>query len=291
MLYGDNENEPKFENIERLCIDVLEAELIPLLLRHMKDLEFEARKDATLLINYIVKRAQNNSALDYLQNRPEILKTLVEGYNDSDIALNFGLILRECIQHHCLCEIVLNSEFFFSFFDFIESPSFDVASDAYVSMKCILTEHTNLVFEFLEKNYDSFFQKCAVLLKSKNYVTLRQSLKLLCDILLEKKNFSIMVRYINEVDHLKTLMVLLKHKSKNIQFEAFHLFKLFVANPHKPKEILDILMRNKTRLMEFLQGFQNEKDKTDAHFKDDKKLLISALSRLESHEDTRVETN
>ena len=50
-----------------------------------------------------------------------------------------------------------------------------------------------------------------------------------------------MTRYIANEVHLKMMMNLLRDKSKNIQFEAFHVFKVFVANPKKPPQIETIL--------------------------------------------------
>jgi calcium binding protein 39 len=64
------------------------------------------------------------------------------------------------------------------------------------------------------------------LLQSPNYVTKRQSLKLLGEILLDRTNFNVMTRYISSEENLKLMMNLLKDKSKNIQFEAFHVFKV-----------------------------------------------------------------
>lgn len=64
------------------------------------------------------------------------------------------------------------------------------------------------------------------LTSSKNYVTKRQSLKLLGEILLDRANFNVMTRYIANESNLKMVMNLLKDKSKNIQFEAFHVFKV-----------------------------------------------------------------
>lgn len=61
---------------------------------------------------------------------------------------------------------------------------------------------------------------------SSNYVTKRQSLKLLGEILLDRANFSVMTRYIANEANLKMMMNLLRDKSKNIQFEAFHVFKV-----------------------------------------------------------------
>lgn len=60
--------------------------------------------------------------------------------------------------------------------------------------------------------------------------------------------------------NLKMMMNLLRDKSRNIQFEAFHVFKVFVANPKKPPQIEAILKRNKEKLLAFLKGFHNDKE-------------------------------
>lgn len=54
------------------------------------------------------------------------------------------------------------------------------------------------------------------------------------------------------------MMIMLKERSRNIQFEAFHVFKVFVANPNKPKPILDILLRNRDKLVDFLTRYVSE---------------------------------
>jgi calcium binding protein 39 len=71
-----------------------------------------------------------------------------------------------------------------------------------------------------------FFTAYSALVQSSNYVTKRQSLKLLGEILLDRTNFNVMTRYIASEDNLKVIMNLLRDKSKNIQFEAFHVFKV-----------------------------------------------------------------
>lgn len=112
-------------------------------------------------------------------------------------------------------------------------------------------------------------------------MTKRQSLKLLGEILLDRANFSVMTRYIANEANLKMMMNLLRDKSKNIQFEAFHVFKVrlcwlylgptllmhnviqvFVANPKKPPQIESILRRNKEKLLNFLKTFHNDKEGT-----------------------------
>jgi hypothetical protein len=73
-----------------------------------------------------------------------------------------------------------------------------------------------------------FFSQYSLLVQSSNYVTKRQSLKLLGEILLDRTNFKVMTRYIANEENLKVMMNLLKDRSKNIQFEAFHVFKVGV---------------------------------------------------------------
>lgn len=42
--------------------------------------------------------------------------------------------------------------------------------------------------------------------------------------------FQVMTRYISNPDNLKLMMNMLKEKSRNIQFEAFHVFKVKINN-------------------------------------------------------------
>ncbi|XP_038591335.1 guanine nucleotide exchange factor DBS-like [Micropterus salmoides] len=117
------------------------------------------------------------------------------------------------------------------------------------------------------------------LLHSENYVTKRQSLKLLGELLLDRHNFTVMTRYISKPENLKLMMNLLRDKSPNIQFEAFHVFKVFVANPNKTQPIIDILLKNQTKLIDFLSNFQKERT-DDEQFNDEKTYLIKQIRDL-----------
>ncbi|KAF8517085.1 Mo25-like protein [Gautieria morchelliformis] len=66
-------------------------------------------------------------------------------------------------------------------------------------------------------------------------------------------------------------------KSRNVQFEAFHAFKVFVANPKKPPQIESILRRNKDKLLAFLKDFHNDKEGT---IQDEKQFLIVQIQGL-----------
>merc|ERR1712121_255730 len=141
--------------------------------------------------------------------------------------------------------------------------------------------HKILCADFLEANYEAVFVQYQRLLHSDNYVTKRQSLKLLGELLLDRHNFSIMTKYISNPENLKLMMNMLRNRSRNIQFEAFHVFKVFVANPNKPKPILDILVRNRDRLVEFLSNFHTDRTE-DEQFNDEKAYLIKQIQDLQT---------
>lgn len=94
-------------------------------------------------------------------------------------------------------------------------------------MQEVITRHKNLVADFLAANYDLFFsQYNNTLVQSPSYVTKRQSIKLLGEILLDRVNYNVMMAYVAEGDNLKLCMKLLKNESKMVQYEGFHVFKV-----------------------------------------------------------------
>ena len=50
--------------------------------------------------------------------------------------------------------------------------------------------------------------------------------KLLGELLLDRHNYTVMTRYISNPENLKMIMNMLRDRSRNIQFEAFHVFKV-----------------------------------------------------------------
>lgn len=282
ILYGDADSESDLR--ESLANEIIESQgLLELFISQMSKLEFEAKKDVAQIFNNLLRRtnaSNRNHCREHICENPAILDHLMDGYEGSFTALNCGLILRECIRHESLASILFHSPKFYRFFDYVEVANFDVASDAFATFKDLLTSHKQLAAEFLDSNYDEVFTRYTQLLSSKNYVTRRQSLKLLGELLLDRANFNIMTRYISNSANMKLMMNLLREQSKNIQFEAFHVFKVFVANPNKPKPILDILLKNKSRLVGFLENFQNDRD--DEQFKEEKQYLIKQIQNLEA---------
>ncbi|KAJ9506674.1 hypothetical protein QJQ45_001964 [Haematococcus lacustris] len=152
---------------------------------------------------------------------------------------------------------VLESSIFMEFFDKVEVANFEIASDAFATFKDLLTRHKPFVAQFLQDHYN----------------------ELLGELLLDRSNVKVMVRFVSEPQYLMQLMRMIKDQSRSIQFEAFHVFKVFVANPNKPQPIIDILTGNKEKLLKYLEEFHTDKD-DDEQFKEEKAVIIKEISML-----------
>eukprot|EP00611_Tribonema_gayanum_P003087 TRINITY_DN12413_c0_g1_i4.p1 TRINITY_DN12413_c0_g1~~TRINITY_DN12413_c0_g1_i4.p1 ORF type:complete len:329 (+),score=137.67 TRINITY_DN12413_c0_g1_i4:121-1107(+) len=260
VLYGEEDKEPVEAKCKELSAALRGAGLMPQLIEAMPVLPFEARKDVAQVFNNLVRKNHEGFA-DYVAENPTMVKDLILAYGNPDIAILCGSMLRECIRYESLARATLADDMLWLFFDsYVHLPNFDVASDAFATLRDLLTRNKAAASEFLSERFDTVFSKYTILLDSENYVTRRQSLKLLGELLLDRSNFAVMMRYICNRDNLKKMMMLLRDKSPNIQYEAFHVFKVFVANPKKPPEITRILVANRAKLITYLENFHNDKD-------------------------------
>uniref|UniRef100_A0A061QMF7 Calcium binding protein 39 n=1 Tax=Tetraselmis sp. GSL018 TaxID=582737 RepID=A0A061QMF7_9CHLO len=265
-MLGDGEDPPQQEAALILSVESCKQDLVSMMCIRLPLLEFESRKDTAAVFGQILRAEKNGRSFgaEYLQSNLHILTKIFSGYEDGAVAL--------------VCGTVLTGPLFEQLFRYVELENFEVASDAFQTLKDLLTRHKKMVAEYLMANYEEFFSKYTSLLKSQNYVTRRQSVKLLGELLLDRANVKVMLRYVSQRDNLILMMNLLKDSSRSIQFEAFHVFKVFVANPSKPDEIVDILVGNKEKLLLFLRDFHSDKD--DEQFKEEKAVIMKEISQL-----------
>jgi calcium binding protein 39 len=152
------------------------------------------------------------------------------------------------------------------------------------------------VATFLQTNFEMFFSKYnTMLISSESYVTKRQSIKLLGEILLDRANYSVMTQYVDSGQHLKIIMKLLRDDRRMINYEGFHVFKVcplsipfwraeltrqvFVANPNKSIAVQRILISNREKLLRFLPNFLDDRTE-DEQFIDEKSFLIRQIEQL-----------
>ncbi|GBG24959.1 Calcium-binding protein 39-like [Hondaea fermentalgiana] len=284
MMCGTTENQPRREDNLQLATS-LQTQGVPLtLIQNLGVLPFEARNDAVHILSYMIHGDLGQFATKYLRARSQqVIRLLVDLFADSGVALHCGSLLRDCLRYEFLAAEFFEPSCwaFDKFFDqYLVCESFDISSDAFATFRDVLTipKLKPAVYKFLVDNYDHFFAKYNKLLVSDQYVTQRQSLKLLGELLLDRQNYNVMMNYISDRNNLKLIMTLMRVKSPAIQMEAFHVFKVFVANPRKSEPVAQILSRNRDKIISYLANLNA--DNADQQFIEERNLLTDTLSRM-----------
>jgi calcium binding protein 39 len=230
-----------------------DAAVLSSLISSLAWLSFEAKQDAAKIFKFLfLERKAELTA--YFLTRPLLLAELVNGYQEPTAAHACGTILRQCIRQESLCDVLMHHECFNRFFEFVTSKTFELASDAFSTFALVLTYHKKLSAAFLLEHYDAFLvERWNDLLMCRTYVTKRQALKIIRDILTERTNFKVMMKYVTTEDCLQVMIALITGKSVAIKNDAFHVFKIFVLNPRKTEPIIALLCAKKPKLLAALQ--------------------------------------
>lgn len=161
-LIGDGEEQPVKEIVKIVAVEACRAGLPMLMGAKLPQLDFEARKDAAAVFCQILRVQQTDGSfmvVDYIKGHQQVLSTIMNGYEDSNVSLIAGGMLRDCIRHEDLAALVLNSPLFDNLYTYVELENFEVASDAFHTLKDLLTRHKKLVSDHLTAHYEEFFAK------------------------------------------------------------------------------------------------------------------------------------
>lgn len=123
LLYGDGDPLP--EVVAQLAQETYSSDLLLALVQNISKLDFEARKDVAQIFNNLLRRQIGSRwpTVEYLASGGgiangasaattgrEVVFATLRGYEDEDVALNTGMILKEMVRHEALCEILLYSD-------------------------------------------------------------------------------------------------------------------------------------------------------------------------------------
>jgi calcium binding protein 39 len=304
--------------LQGLISDRLQG-LMPQMLENLYLLPFESRKVVAHIFNYLLAAGLDGSDAplyyaitegfrDYVYSKCDIfLVIIVNGlgtthHGATDVALHCGSMYRSFLRHPILYQQIVSSteratKYVFPFLDdYVHLPDFDVSSDAMECLRMILTAGGDRVFderaqqtmaelaaEFMTRDYEQVFDlrfNPKLLSDTANYMTRRVALQILSTVLLTRSNYNVMVRFVASKLNLILIMKLLRDTSPHITLDAFHVFKVFVANPNKPPEVVKILKDNQVKLCAYLATLHQDKAANDAQFRDEKALIIATIEAL-----------
>lgn len=276
----------KNDQDEKQVLKILEKDLLHLIISTLSFVDFECKKNLRSIFLFTARKIQSSTNLGLQRQlvkvcleRKQNFRILVEGLQDPRSVQFCGPILRALIEFDELCDEVVELEIIRKIFDLAQGAHVELSRDAFLTLRSIFLSGNNTVLNFLKANSNDVFSMLNGLVQSSNYCILRQGLKFLKDILLERRNYTVMLEYIQNACHLKIFILLLDHSSASIQHECFHMFKVFVGNPSKSPEILQLLRSEKPHLLHLLGPLQPISLEDDS-FPVEKSLVLSTLTSL-----------
>lgn len=187
--------------------------------------------------------------------------------------------MRSATRSPALVAMLLEDGCLLKLLHLVSHPKFEVSDEVFASFRALALSRRALTGATLRGCYDEFFALYHPLLQHEGYMVQRQAVKFLSQLLCDREFQGVMLPYVQEERFLQIHMNLLRDRSQTIPLDAFHVFKLFVANPQKPQAIRNILCRNRERLIRLLESFRH-KQGDDAAFVQDLDVVIQVLSTL-----------
>ena len=281
---------PKPEEVEK-CLSVAEkTDLMVHIANNIAALEPETRRIVSAIWGYLLKvehpKSFQRPMVEYLVEHPDTIEALLQSYGKYGGATDviIGVMIRDATRFQKIVEYVFKKDLIFSLFPVLTSSNFDVSSDGFQTLKEALTNHKEVSAPWLSRNFDRFFSEYTKLINPTNgsdYVTIRQALSILSTILLDRQFMDAMIHFVGKEDHLKLVLVLLGNSSKVVQFEAFHIFKIFAANPNKTPKIVKMLSLNSDRIFKLLNIIEQDR-LDDNEFRQDKMAVVTKLQSLQA---------
>ncbi|XP_058127356.1 protein Mo25-like [Anopheles ziemanni] len=269
--------------MSQLCQDLYNTDLLLRLIQFLMYFGVEGHKAMVMVFNNVLQRrlGSREPTVEYVSTKPEILFALLNGLSNPTIAFPCGEMLRKCIEYEELNKIILYSPKLYDIFAQTKAPTYAVRAEVLCVVNRLLTTHQPLMANFFKQKYDEFFDHYYELLTSDNYVTRRMSIETLGTILLQPRNKSVMKQYVSCSTNLKVVMnLLLNNKSRQYMCDLFHVFKLFVVNPKKPKEVLKILVLNQQRLAALFSNLPDTHEIEDQAIIEEMRYLANIIKKL-----------
>jgi calcium binding protein 39 len=104
--------EPLPELVAQLAQETYATDPLYHLVLNVARFEFDARKDVVQIFNNLLRRQIGSRwpTVEYLCAKHEVIFAALCGYENKEVALNTGTILKEMLRHETLCNILLYSD-------------------------------------------------------------------------------------------------------------------------------------------------------------------------------------
>lgn len=277
ILYKKKEGEEASKRALELVQEIANSEFITLGLKLLIAFPVDIRKQFTNIFTGSITYQTGKVCpiANYITKNPAVLEKLIGFYDQTELAVNSGEMLRLCARHKSLAAILLKPENLDTLFRYFTISNFDISAETFATFRELIL-FSPQAEEFLSDNSSDIIKRLHATLDQSKYAACRQTLKLICEIIDNSPSFR--SKYLNDENNLMLIMNLMLSGYKHISMESFHIFKFFVASDSKPPAINKILVANKTNLIKLIKQLLDGVD--DIESQREKDYLIMELGML-----------
>jgi len=259
-------------------------DLPAVLLAALDGIGFEERKAAAGLVEDVLTAglrhgvSARQQVCCYLRGQPQVADLLLCGCRSGELAFLCGQLLSACAGDAAVAELLLEGGAPMRLVSTARAPCcFEVASTALAALQELLLGGAEASAAYLLENFREFFLVYHDLLQCSDYATKRQALSVLSRVLLSPGFGGVMARYGSSARSLKLQMTLLLHPTTMVKVGAFHIFKIFVANPHQAPAVQEILFKNREGLARLLRSMRELCEASDKELREDLVAVAAGL--------------
>ncbi|GME71818.1 unnamed protein product [Ambrosiozyma monospora] len=211
--------QPQPDQLAQLAHEVYTTDSLVLLISNLSNIEFDSRKIVVLLFNSLLRRKIGNRSptIDYLLQRNQILTMLMKGTANPEISIHTTGMLKEAIKYEQVAHFLLFDNVFWKCFDYCQSDSFEISTDAFSILIDLLTLHKEVSSQFFQEHKLKFIDYINRLITSKSYVTKREAIRLLAQLILSKSNYHLMAAY-NRLMFSRCLLLIQERQNPSLIF-------------------------------------------------------------------------
>ncbi|EAY07903.1 hypothetical protein TVAG_064500 [Trichomonas vaginalis G3] len=216
----------------------------------LSNLPVEHRRQFTMIFTGAVAYKNNGESplVKYIEQDPDIIDTIIHLYNNPELAITAGEMLRVCATYESLTKQILSKSSVNQLFKFFTVPLFDVAADSFSLFREILLS-SPIAKQYIRDNYDFIVEKLNQFSEKSHYASSLQSLRLIRELIETNEVFNML--YLSSDRNFDLILQHFTSQYKNIAIEALKIFKLFIDFKKSSEKIRKFTKDNKDNLIKY----------------------------------------
>lgn len=233
---------------------------------------------SSTLLQTTIRKYPNDSLPKFLMNHQTECSNLFSYFENQKISNTAHILLRACLQNRDFTQYLFKHGYVGSFIQYFSGDFVKLAA-AFATYDAILNTHPDISAEYINENWQIFQIQIKQLLYSPNYLIQSNFLPILLTFMVHEESVSCFRKFLEDVENLQFIMLLLNSSSKRVVNHSYQIFKLFVLNPRSTPQIINALKKNKKQLINFLNSFQI--DDSDPQLEEEKQHVIQIIRTLQ----------